>query len=767
MIIGLGNLAESPEPDPQASEQSANVQSTRLQGDLFSTIGEREWDKSRQEAKKAQWRKELDEQIALKKQLQESTGDRQYSRQQGTRSSDTSGIESAPLQKDPYPSSTATPGHEDLLYRTGTDTTESSPIVLSGQSGRASSFSSPELPAAIRSAFVLGEAAPIDHPFSATKKQQQKKWLDELNKQRDEATQRKMLEKQKLLETEESEKWAMHFDSFKKINDRPTQVPRDVYLPPQGPVHLDPAEKPSSLSPHSARPSESEVEKTGFLRTMTALLDPAQIEEREQKRLKQLEHQKVIAAQVEENRRRKQMEDEKRRREDEEEERRLTKERELQFMRFEEDTHRQKKKEEVMNLQAKELHEAMLRAKEEALRIKQEQRIKNLEKKGHDTSNLQKNLPGYGDPIESDFSRAGSRITGPLDHQTVASSRVNQTSNTALSPRKDTAVQTDFCDKGVNTDLDLPTYDATCRQGRNFSPDVPIEFKQPKADTHSKKAKPQRERSSSRKENKDVSGDQGDQFATKQTKEPGKRMDWNKNNPQKKFIPASERYPKGLQRQREESRVRRQNELKHLVEKNTVNNFQSKKGNSPEKPPLQEDPKEKPPARKEEPVQRTETFVKSRRAESPPVPALNNRLHQSQKKRNPPSTHHLYNANPVQVNTYTVKQDSSSPEMSEQESERPPSTNFVPYVRTQEVYYLDPNAPMSRPSTQDPQYRQKDDEQTTRQTLSSDHDRDPLLNPNVLKNKDRQQAILRGLSQLRKGLLQKQKELETVLMPDL
>lgn len=36
-----------------------------------------------------------------------------------------------------------------------------------------------------------------------------------------------------------------------------------------------------------------------------------------------------------------------------------------------------------------------------------------------------------------------------------------------------------------------------------------------------------------------------------------------------------------------------------------------------------------------------------------------------------------------------------------------------------------------------------------RQLVDSDHVRDPLLNPNLVKNRDRQQAILKGLSELR------------------
>lgn len=48
-----------------------------------------------------------------------------------------------------------------------------------------------------------------------------------------------------------------------------------------------------------------------------------------------------------------------------------------------------------------------------------------------------------------------------------------------------------------------------------------------------------------------------------------RRPDWNINKPGKRYIPASERYPKALQKQREESKVRRQMELLQLVERNS------------------------------------------------------------------------------------------------------------------------------------------------------------------------------------------------------
>lgn len=49
---------------------------------------------------------------------------------------------------------------------------------------------------------------------------------------------------------------------------------------------------------------------------------------------------------------------------------------------------------ELVTLKTNELYQTMQKAQELALRLKQEQRIRDLAQKGHDISNLQKNLGG-------------------------------------------------------------------------------------------------------------------------------------------------------------------------------------------------------------------------------------------------------------------------------------------------------------------------------------------------------------------------------------
>ncbi|KAJ6668350.1 hypothetical protein lerEdw1_015727 [Lerista edwardsae] len=645
-------------------------------GDMFSTLGERERDKTLLDAKKSQWKKELDEQIALKKKLKEisEAESKCPPRQKYITMKSTEKVEMAKHAKMAF-SDDLNPTIEDIhtCRILTTEASEASPSISSGQSGQFSSFSSPDLPAAIRTAFVLGEATPMEHPFSAIKREQQKKWLEELDKQKE-------------------------ADKLRKIEEK------------------------CNLS------------------------------------------KKAIMAQVEEKRKKKQLEEEQRRLEEQEEEHRLAREQELMKKQFEEDLLRQKQKEEIMTLKTNELYQTMQKAQELAQRLKQEQRIKDLAQKGHDISKLQKNLDSGDAPYESycadlnGFSEVGNHLDNGSEEN---SSVTNQDIKIILSPRKDTAVQTE----SVHTDVH-PSSEICTRQIGNgsmdcISPDVCIEYK---VDSNSKKCKkePQNlaKKKISEKENIVSYSNLYEQLAENQKQarsmeRNGKRPDWNINKPCKRYIPASERYPRRLQKQREEKKARRQMELLQLVERNSPGNLSQKKGVSPDRSPspLREEDKNKG-----EPSPKT--YLIAQRSESPPIPAIKNKLQQQIKASDFPT----HNSNDGRDKTIYADKPQSERFPPCVETERPPSSHFVPYVRTNEVYYLDPDAPMTRPSTHEPQYHQLNDTlHTPRQIFSSDHIRDPLFNPNMVR--DRQQAILKGLSELRQGLLQKQKELETCLIP--
>ncbi|KFZ64182.1 Coiled-coil domain-containing protein 66, partial [Podiceps cristatus] len=724
VIVLLQKACEVSSVPDEANTDSSRKQEAYLQlgqkvikeswkpADMFSTLGEREGEKALLEFRKTQWKKELDEQVALKKKLKETAeGEVDYF--------------------------WAKPGnnkaHKEKLGTADLDK----------------------------------EAVPQERPFSALKHEQQKKWLEELDKQKEEAKLRKIEEKLKLSKAEEHDKWAMHFDSLKNHLNANTQHPLNGMYKKQ-PESLCPSPDPKELTafihPFSSAalgnlmPSKvgnaekaaknsalEHSQKVSFLRSMTALLDPAQIEERDRRRQKQLEHQKAIMAQVEEKQKMKQLEEEQRKWEEREEEQRLAREKEQMQKQFQEDMLKQKQKEELVTLKTNELYQTMQKAQELAQRLKQEQRIRDLAQKGHDISKLQKNLGG-----DTEFENHNTDIS---DQSHTFSDDLKSHTDQQTSPRKDTAVQTDDFNTSAFTES------AEERTVCCGSPEISIEYKETSSSKKYQKEMQHIDKDKiSGKENGGIYSDLYEQYARKErqnrpSEKYSKRPDWNINKPGKRYIPASERYPKQLQKQREENKVRRQMELLQLVERNTPGNLCPKKGGYSDRSPS---PREEMNmknkghrVRKEE--QLHNNHMNEERSESPPVPAVRNRLHQVQQNQLRASHFLVHNNNNSkrEKNTKTDTQQRSSPPPVT-EAGRPPSSQFIPYVRTNEVYCLDPGAPVSRPSTHDPQYPQFNDSyQTPRQIFSSDHIRDPLLNPDVVKIRERQQAILKGLSELR------------------
>ncbi|XP_024099798.2 coiled-coil domain-containing protein 66 isoform X3 [Pongo abelii] len=692
--------------------------------DIFSTLGERERDRSLLEAKKAQWRKELDEQVALKKKEKEVSE----------------------KWNDPWKKSES----DKIIWEKHQILDQSRETVL------------------------------LEHAFSAVKQELQRKWIEELNKQIEDDRQRKIEEKIIYSKGEEHDRWAMHFDSLKSYPGSQSQLSsRSTHKQPEyfcvSPDTQELADVSSVCTPttgsqvepseeeHIAKPIKDVVmansKKTNFLRSMTALLDPAQIEERDRRRQKQLEHQKAITAQVEEKCRKKQLEEEQRKKEEQEEELRLAQEREEMQKQYEEDILKQKQKEEIMTLKTNELFQTMQRAQELAQRLKQEQRIRELAQKGHDTSRLIKNL-GV-DTIQIEYN--ASNISNSRHDSDEVSGKMNTYMNSTTSPKKDTGVQTDDLNIGIFTNAEshcgsLMERDITNCSSLEISAELIGQFS-----TKKNKQELTQDKGASLEKENNRCNDQCNQFTridkqTKHMKKYPKRPDWNINKPPKRYIPASEKYPKQLQKQREEKEVRRQMELLHLVEKNNPGHLSQNRGISPEIFHSSHQETESKfrwhLVKKEEEPLNIHSFSKER-SPSSPVPAVKNRTQQTQ------NTLHL----PLKNSSYERENLISGGNQTELSSGISESSHFIPYVRTNEIYYLDPDAPLSGPSTQDPQYQNSQDCGQERQLFDSDCVRDPLLNPNMVKNRDRQQAILKGLSELRQGLLQKQKELESSLLP--
>ncbi|XP_011370104.1 coiled-coil domain-containing protein 66 isoform X3 [Pteropus vampyrus] len=734
-------------------EQKIAIENVWKPADIFSTLGERERDRSLLEAKKAQWRKELDEQVALKKKEKEAS--EKWNNPWKKCESDK--IEWEKLQ---------------ILDQSKTSASVSSVLAQSPSQIMVVQTDGHSLS---RASQILEEAVLPEHAFSAVK-QEQRKWIEELNKQIEDDRQRKIEEKIMSSKGEEHDRWALHFDSLKSCPGSQSQLSSrsthkqpeyfsvspdtqeladisNVYTPTTG-SQVEPSEEE-----HLAKPVRdmaiANSQKTNFLRSMTALLDPAQIEERDRRRQKQLEHQKAITAQVEEKRKMKQLEEEQRKKEEQEEELRLAREREEMQKQYEEDLLKQKQKEEIITLKTNELFQTMQRAQELAQRLKQEQRIRELAQKGHDTSRLIKNL---GDTVQVEYNASTNNISNSRHDLNEDSGKMNTFIDSVNSPKKDTGVQTDDLNTAIINNAESHCGSVITKGIINCSsPEISADFNEQFNTKKNKQVLSEKRGANLEKENSWYN-DQYSQFTrtekqTKHMKKCPKKPDWNINKPLKRYIPASEKYPKQLQKQREEKKVRRQMELLHLVERNNLGHLSQNRGTSPEI--LHSSHQETESkfrwhlVKKEEEHLKINSFSKER---SPSLVVKNRtqQLTQTLKKSNYEKENVISRGNQTELSSRI-----SEP------------SHFIPYVRTNEIYYLDPDAPLSRPLTQeDPQYQTLHDcDQERRQLLDSDYVRDPLLNPNLVKNRDRQQAILKGLSELRQGLLQKQRELETNLMP--
>ncbi|KAM9186059.1 coiled-coil domain-containing protein 66 isoform 5-T5 [Dugong dugon] len=626
-------------------EQKIATETVWKPGDIFSTLGERERDRSLLEAKKAQWRKELDEQVALKKKEREAS--EKWNNNPWKKSESDKTVWEKP----------------QILDQSRTSASSSSVLSQSPSQAVAVQACGHSV---VRASPILEEAVPLEPPVGAVKQEQQKKWIGELNKQIEEDRQRKRMEKM-------------------------------IYS------------------------------------------------------------KKAITAQVEETCRRKQLEEEQR--EEGEEERRLAREREAVQRQYEEDTLKQKQKEEIRTLKTNELLQTMQRAQELAQRLKQEQRIRELAQKGHDTSRLLKNLGG--DTIQMEYNASTDNISNLRHSSDEAGGKMDTCISYMTSPKKDTGVQTDDLNTGMfsteshcGSVLEREIIDCP-------SPEISAEFN---GKFNTKKNKQELSQDKGANLENSWHSDHCNQLTRtekqiRHMKKCLKRPDWNIHKPLRRYIPASEKYPKQLQKQREEKKLRRQMELLHLVERNNLGHLSPNSSSSPEALPTSHQETESRfrwhLVKKEEEPLKINSFSKER--PQSPIPAVKNRTQQTQT-----NTLHL----PLKNSSYKRENLISGASQTESSLGISEPSDFIPYVRTNEIYYLNPDAPLSRPSTQDPQYQNSHDrDQEQQQLFESDLVRDPLLNPNLVRNRDRQQAILKGLSELRQGLLQKQKELETNLMP--
>ncbi|KAF6727363.1 Coiled-coil domain-containing protein 66 [Oryzias melastigma] len=540
-------------------------------------------------------------------------------------------------------------------------------VRLQNQGG---STSRTEQHAAIRSSLRIGDVSPIEMEQNMEKKEEQRRhWLQELDCQRQEMMERRRREKLLRNQMEDRERWMAHFDSFQKRTPARAGAPLAEVQPcraeqggwePSSSLSLawDASNScgADSLVGASVDSTSRCQTRSSYLRTMTSLLDPAQIEERERRRVKQLVQQTAIEAQMEERRKLREEEEAKTREEEEREEKRLGREREMLQRQYELETRKEKEQPDA-GLHAISLQpDAGLHA------------ISLQPDAGLHAISLQPDVGLHAISLQPDVGLHAISLQTFGGHKREAGSE-----DAGASSLRDTAIQTETT-------------------GSVQTLDVAVQYHPPPP----RSTAPPNSRTAGKENLGEPAGDLYEPFARTERGRGGKRRpEWNTQRPSRRFVPASERYPPNLQRDRQRNRLKRQAELLALQERAR-----------PLKPELPSPHSQEPHLCSTSQLGRTST---------------------------PPCR---------KVETESRERSGSvfRPDRCWQPPHSPPP-DLVPYVRTNEVrldhlQLADTPPPHTNPG-------------------APAHLRVPLTH-----TRRRQQQILRGLAQLRQGLLQKRKELE-------
>lgn len=343
-------------------------------------------------SKNLQWKKELDEQIALKQELKAKRKlldkDNEFEEYNpwgrpggGAPVRTQSGNIVADYKK----------MHQDLTSK-DEDSVMSAPEFDSGSKTKttAHSYNTHDLnttttPVAMRSSFAIGAPGVVKYEEYQCKIDEKKKWLQDLEQQIKEKKERQAQEKQQQLQKEaREEKWKQ---TAVFSNESPPAATTFVVnnttaaTTQQSQIHIE-AASPSPLD-SSFRAGNHHARGQG----LQSLVEVNQ-DEMERKRLKTLEHQRAVKEQVEEKRRLKQQEKERRLKDETEKERTLMMERERLKKQYEEELRQREEKENEAKRRAEALELSILQAYETAQQEKAAKRIQQLEMRGHDVSGL-------------------------------------------------------------------------------------------------------------------------------------------------------------------------------------------------------------------------------------------------------------------------------------------------------------------------------------------------------------------------------------------
>ncbi|CAH1785208.1 unnamed protein product [Owenia fusiformis] len=733
---------------------------------------------------------------------------------------------------------------------------------------------------AMRSSFAFGVAT--DGKFSDSKAEEKKRWLEELEKQKEENRMRKEAEKSK---TVQAETWA---DKMSQPGGTPrTQNPVSntpgVNIPGlQGAVASPRVNSaPSNVNNPAPNGELSSSGGASLLRGQNTLIDPVTMNELSEKRRRALEHQKAIQEQVEEHQRKKRVERERKIAEELAEEAKFQQQRENVQKQLELEQEKQKQKQEEQQKRVDDLKRAMDEATERARKEKFEKRLAHLGSHGHDTARLQEDYEAKYSPragaaggnvepasvpgldLSNLSPRSGAQHESPRvaiqhepyeENKVVIPSKYKQGSTDPMSSRREFGIQTELGQDDMK---------------RTGSMD--IEYEGPIHDQAKTKGKKVRVISAKKNSKKpEVEKETEEKPKRKGTQKISERPGWGQKA-KKKPVKQSERDPfyERNKKQAEARKLKRAEELKAMIEANmkgipenvvkrersrsrspprdggpsshrstTIqqgiptpeidsrtyesharhsNAIQNNTSPPPERnrrraqhsnptPPPQSHRTKSPPIRtlnNKSQSKHHESPPHSHRSKSPPIPTLNHK-NQSKHHESPRAGSILKNAPGTYQNQYDMDQHSYKNYHSQSQTEplgkyqdykavSPPiaTGDFVPFLRTKDILdpaHADSPCPPSRENSRMERariaYKQglnpanygghveyyndtKLENMMPERPPSKSHSKDPIFNPSVVLDHPtpRQDIILQQLSDIRKGLIQKQREIETCLSP--
>ncbi|XP_029202889.2 LOW QUALITY PROTEIN: coiled-coil domain-containing protein 66-like [Acropora millepora] len=361
----------------EKSIEAHRMSNSEKREDLVAKISGKETAKLQQgnlSEKNLQWKRELDEQVALKLKLQEqkdmSLKEREFEdynpwgRPGG----------GAPIrtQSGKVVADFKEMTKKELMGRSS-QTSEVTPRIMTTGETTSENDVNTDIPLAMRSSFAAGAPGIVQFETDQSKAEEKKKWVQDLEQQIKEKKARKAQEKLLQLSVEPSHEapvGSLFVAKSGKVGGSPVSVETSA---------------PSTATVVAVAGRSVNVHARGQGLQNLALVDQ---DELEKKRLKTLEHQLAIKEQVEEKRRLKQEEKERAIREEADKERLLAQERQRLQMQHEEELKRQRKKEEEAQRRAESTEKSVLKAHESVKHQKTTKWIKYLESAGHDVSGL-------------------------------------------------------------------------------------------------------------------------------------------------------------------------------------------------------------------------------------------------------------------------------------------------------------------------------------------------------------------------------------------